>query len=427
MEEVDIGCGCSATLPPKTWHQKLTARFWNPSHAPDLPHALGTHPMITQAWSGLDPTQVWDMHTHLAGTGDSGNGIEIHPTMLSWWHPRAFFSRLFYENGSGTHTAQGKDHAYVNRMANLLVQMRPHAAQAHPKALLFAFDRYYDEKGEAHPARSTFYVPNHTVAAAVRAHPQAFEWAASIHPYREDALDELEQAVADGACAIKWLPAAMNMDPDSPRCDAFYEALVRHNLPMIIHCGKEEAVKTSEAQAFGNPLKLKRLLDHGVRTVVAHCASSGDDIDLEQGPNGPRVSSFELFARMMDRPEYAPRLFGDISAIVLRNRHPQVLQTLLTRQDWHPRLLNGSDYPLPGIVPITSPSALARAGLLDKELCEPLNRVREHNPLYFDFLLKRHLQWDGIRFPTCTFETRAFFQRAHELPSHQNTSPNRAD
>ena len=56
--------------------------------------------------------------------------------------------------------------------------------------------------------------------------PRDFEWVASIHPYRTDALEALEQAKRDGARAVKWLPSAMGIDPASPRCDRFYRASV---------------------------------------------------------------------------------------------------------------------------------------------------------------------------------------------------------
>ena len=42
-----------------------------------------------------------------------------------------------------------------------------------------------------------------------------------------DALEALEHAASLGCIAVKWLPNAMNIDPSSARCDAFYEAMKR--------------------------------------------------------------------------------------------------------------------------------------------------------------------------------------------------------
>ena len=43
----------------------------------------------------------------------------------------------------------------------------------------------------------------------------------------------------DGARAVKWLPSAMGIDPASAKCDRFYEALNRLDLPLIAHAGLE--------------------------------------------------------------------------------------------------------------------------------------------------------------------------------------------
>ena len=66
----------------------------------------------------------------------------------------------------------------------------------------------------------------------------------------------------------------------------------------------------------------------------------------------------------MDEPRYRGNLFGDIAAITQGNRMG-VVATLLERRDWHARLLNGSDYPLPGVVPLIYLQALAERQLLD--------------------------------------------------------------
>jgi hypothetical protein len=54
---------------------------------------------------------------------------------------------------------------------------------------------------------------------------------------------------------------------------------------------------------------------------------------------------------MMGEARYEKLLFADISALTQRNRSVEMLRLLIERSEWHPRLLNGSDYPLPGIVP----------------------------------------------------------------------------
>ena len=357
------------------------------------------------AWEGIDPAGVWDSHTHLVGVGDSGSGVYVNPAMTRPANPLLYARFLFYLNAGCVHDAPGKvDETYVARLLNLIAGMR-----AGFKTMLFAFDATVDAHGAPRLEQTMFHVPNEYAAAVARRHPMQFEWVASIHPYRADAVDRLAAAAQAGALAVKWLPNAMLIDPAAPRCDPFYDALVRFNLPLITHAGYEAAVHSPEGQSLGNPLRLRRPLDRGVRVVVAHCASLGEDVDLDRGPNGPRGSSFSLFARLMGEERYQGRLFGDISAMILRNRVGEPLAQVLERTEWHARLLNGSDYPLPAILPVISVEALIRDGFLAAELGPLLRDLREHNPLLFDFVLKRNLSSKGRRFDPRVFATRSFF------------------
>jgi mannonate dehydratase len=217
---------------------------------------------------------------------------------------------------------------------------------------------------------------------------------ASIHPYRADALARLDHALQAGAVAVKWLPSAMNIDLRDPRCRPFYDRLARAGLPLIVHCGEEKAVPGAGRHELGNPLLVRHALAHGATVVVAHCASLGHALDTDRS-SAPAVPAFDLFARLMDEPAQGGRLLGDISAVFQANRTPQVWRTVLRRQDWHARLLHGSDHPLPGVMPLFSPARLQRAGLLAEADVPVLNQVREHNPLLFDLVLKRRLRLPG--------------------------------
>lgn len=385
--------------------QRSPALF-NACHAL-LPPATAAHELVQSAWAGVDAKRFLDCHVHLVGTGDSGSGIEVHPRMESLFHPLQYAQRLFYLNAGCVHDAPGRiDDSYVERLQNLVDGLPPGA-----RLLLFAFDRFHDVDGRADPDRSSFYTPNAYARSVADRHPQVFAWAASIHPYRVDCVEELAAAVRAGARAVKWLPPAMGIDPSSPLCDRFYAALASHDVPLISHAGEERAVDGGDLQAFGNPLLLRRPLDHGVRVVVAHCASIGSAVDLDRGANGPQATCFDLFARLMGEARYDKLLFADISALTLRNRSAEIVRTVIERSEWHPRLLNGSDYPLPGIVPLISPAEFAERGMLPQSAVPVLETIRQHNPLLFDFVLKRHLSAGARRFAASVFETRSFFER----------------
>lgn len=388
------------------WRYWPEQGLWNPCLAP-LPRRLASHELVQAAWSGIDAAQVWDAHAHLVGTGDSDSGIFVNPAMLSLASPAQYARRLFFLNAGCAHDAPGSvDRAYVERLHNLLDGMPG------TKLMLLAFDRTHDERGEPDLEHTAFHVPNAYARDTARAHPQYFEWAASVHPHAPDALERLEQAKRDGARAVKWLPAAMGIDPASSRIQKYYEAMTALDLPLISHAGEERAVLGRDAHDFGNPLRLRRALDAGVRVVIAHCASMGSDRDLDQGPNGPYVDSFLLFSRMMEERRHEKNLFGDISAMTQINRAGPALKRVIEDESWHARLLNGSDYPLPGVMPLFSVQHLVSVGLLSPSFSEVLTDIRRHNPLLFDFVLKRALRSGGRRLPARVFETRAFFMRS---------------
>lgn len=401
--------GAAAIAAWRLWPEQ---GLWNPCLA-QLPRRLAAHPLVKAAWEGLDPALVWDAHSHLVGTGDSGSGIRVNPRMESLLNPGEYARRLFFLNaGCAQSDETGVDAAYVARMLTLLAGLAPGA-----KMLLFAFERAFDAQGEVQWQQTGIYVPDAYARDTARRYPQVFEWVASIHPYRRDCVEALQQAKTDGARAVKWLPAAMGMDPGSPLCDRFYAAAARLGLPLISHAGLERAVLGSDRQDFGNPLRLRRALDAGLRVIVAHCASMGQDRDLDKGENGPYVDSFELFERLMAEPRHVGRLFGDISAMTQTNRAGTALARAIRAEHWQPRLLNGSDYPLPGIMPIFSVEYLVSLGLLDAAAAPVLTEIRAHNPLLFDFVLKRSLRADGRRFANSVFETRGFFERVSSTAS----------
>ena len=362
---------------------------------------------IDSAWRGLQPEKVWDVHTHLFGNGRSGSGIYVESDFDRPLTPQGFVRRTFFMNGGCVGDDEDRlDQGMVRRLVELVDRFPPGA-----KVMLLAFDLTHDENGRPRNDLTTFAVPNEYARRVAAARPDRFEWIASVHPYREDAVARLELAARNGARAVKWLPPSMGIDPAHRRCVAFYEALRRTKLPLLVHIGEEQAVAGAERHELSNPLHLRHPLDLGVRVIAAHCATLGEspDIDAVKNPDkAPMVANFDLFARLMADKRYERLLFGDISAITQVNR-AQYVPALLAKREWHPRLLNGSDYPLPGIMPLFSLKSFAAEGLIDEKLAVALRDARHANALLFDFALKRHLSYRGQRFPASVFETRDFF------------------
>lgn len=371
-----------------------------------LPEALRNHPLVRAAFDGLDASRIWDCHAHLLGNGDSGSGCWINPQLESVLYPRQYLQKKFFLNAACVEEKQFRvDHDFVARLAQ-----HADAFPAGAGLMLFAFDQTYREDGSLDKARAAFHVPNAYAAQVAREYPQRFRFVGSVHPYRRDVESALRRVAADGAVAIKWLPSAMGIDPGSARCDVFYATLAKLGLPLISHAGHERAVKGAHQQHFGNPLRLRRALEHGVKVVVAHCATMGEDRDIDRGPNGRYVESFELFARLMAEARWQRQLFGDISAI-LQNNRAKYLPMLLARQEWHGRLFNGSDYPLPGVMPLFSVDNMVEQRWLSAGEAVLIKQLREYNPLMFDFVLKRTLRIGGRKLADPIFESGAFFNR----------------
>jgi uncharacterized protein len=373
----------------------------NPCRGP-LPADLASHDIVLAALAGLDTARLIDTHAHLLGTGDAGSGCTVHPHTSQWWHPGEVLRRQVILNGACVPSdAPSVDRAYVQRLRDLAADF-PSGA----RWWLFAFEQAHDDSGLAQPELSTFYVPNAYAAQVARLHADRFDWVASIHPYRQDAVAQLEVALKTGAVAVKWLPSAMNIDLRDPRCRAFCERLAAASVPLIVHCGEEKAVPGAHRDELGNPLHVRHVLQYGTRVVMAHCASLGLAADTDQ-TSAPLVPAFNLFARLMDEAAWKGQLMGDISAVFQVNRSAEVWRAVLQNERWHGRLLHGSDHPLPGVMPLFSVPKLQRAGFLAATDVVPLERIREHNPLLFDLLLKRRLRLGGVALPAAVFEAQA--------------------
>jgi predicted TIM-barrel fold metal-dependent hydrolase len=343
-----------------------------------------TRKLITDALAELDGGRLVDHHTHVLAIGTSATGAFVNPRVLGGVN----LERLkfwIYSSAAGIRDEKNADREYLARLVRLA-----RAIKSGGKYRILAFDKHYNMDGTANLEKTYMYVPNRYIVEIAAQHPDIFLPVVSIHPYRRDALQELDRWGKAGIRYIKWLPNAMGMDPANPAIDPFYVKMREHGMILLSHGGEEQAVEADEDQRLANPLRLRRPLELGVRVVVAHAASLGSCEDQENGGN--TASCFDLFIRMMDEPKYRRLLFGEISAMLQFNRMPVPLATLLQREDLHYRLVNGSDYPLPAVNSLIWTRALARDGFITAAERDALNQVYDYNPLLFDLALKRTIR-----------------------------------
>jgi len=352
---------------------------------------------VERAFADIEGRALLDSHVHIIGMGTGGSGAYANPKLLTWKHPASHVKASLILKAAGVTDLALADEQYVGQLLKW--------AQEFPAPLALAilgFDYHYTKDGAKDLGKTEFYVPDEYIVRLAELHPGRMIPVVSIHPYAPDALERLDRCAKAGARLVKWLPNAQGMDPLDPDVDPFYQTMARHNMALLCHTGGETSV-SSDAQRLGNPLRLRRPLDLGVAVIMAHVGNTGSNDDLDNP--GKRASNFVLALRMLDDPRYRDRLYSDISMITGTSRNHRDIRILLERADLFPRLINGSDYPLPAVDVAVSPILLQFAGLITDEERRHLAEIRRKNPLLFDFVLKRTLKnpKTGVRFPASMF------------------------
>ncbi|MDB9743956.1 hypothetical protein OAA91_00350 [Fibrobacterales bacterium] len=341
--------------------------------------------LILESLNRLDSTEIVDIHMHVVGNGSSGSGAWINPEMTDWLSFKKNLQYKVYKSASGVTEDSLLDQQAFERLS-YLIQNHSYGG----RYFIMAFDSYYHKNGEIDLHKTEFYIPNNYVWKLAQTNPK-MEAIVSIHPYRKDAIQEVQKWGKKGVRFIKWLPNAMGMDAADSNLIPFYQEVKKHNMTILTHVGEEKAVESEDDQKLGNPLRFRLPLNMGVKVIMAHCASLGEDTDFDH-PDLIERSSFELFERMMDNPKYNGILFGDISAIMLSNRLGKPLLTVLNRTDWHRRLIQGSDYPIPAVNILVRLSPLHKQGFITQDEKEALEELYKVNPLLFDLVLKTFLK-----------------------------------
>lgn len=311
----------------------------------------------------MPTTPLTDIHCHTAGTGAGGSGCFVSPALRGNWRYRIYLKAF---GVTEKELEQQGDALILQRLSRSLAESRTVGS-----AVVLAMDGVIDENGALDRARTEVYIPNDFLARETRRYPNLL-FGASINPFRKDAVQRLDQAVADGAVLLKWLPSIQLIDPVDERLVPFYLRLKELGLPLLTHTG-EEGSFTRQQNELADPERLRLPLSLGVTVIAAHAASNGR--------NGGEPN-FERFLRLCSE---FPNLYADISALTQANRLGH-LSRLLRHQELHGRLLYGTDMPLPA-TGITSPwfhaYRLAPWALF--------RILREKNPWDRDVELKRAL------------------------------------
>ncbi len=362
--------------------------------------------LIEKSFEDLGGYSLIDYHTHMLGLGTDCKDCFVHPASYDFFSPLRRFRFNIYMSASGIGNPKRADQEYLDRLVRLI-----RGTNYPMKSALLAFDKHHNLDGSEDLEKTEFYVPNSIVFELSERYPDIFIPVISVHPYRVDAIEELDMWGRKGVRMVKWLPNAMGIDPSHPRVSEFYSTMKRYDMILLSHTGDEKAVHAEEDQKLGNPLLLRTALNYGVKVIMAHSASLGTCDDLDSLDNG-KVPCFDLFLKMMEEERYDGLLYGEISAMLQYNRMPTPIQEILRRPELHPRLVNGSDYPLVAVNVLIRTSELAEGGFITEQERKDLNEIYDFNPLLFDFVLKRTINLPGTakKLPPSVF-TRNLFRK----------------
>jgi predicted TIM-barrel fold metal-dependent hydrolase len=347
--------------------------------------------LVDLAWRDMQGKMAYDDHVHVLGDNEKENGTFINPAGKMILNVTHYFRMQAYLSAGQVKDNKKIDEQYITHLVKLARNL------GHPIRLhLLAFDKYYAREGSVVLSKTEFYVPNDFVMKLARTYPDVFVSVISVHPYRKDAIAELEKWAGQGVRMIKWIPNVQGINPADETIGPFYRAMKRLNMILLCHAGEEYALDSHGQQDFGNPLLLRKPLDCGVKVIIAHCASAGKNIDLDHPEKG-KLHNFDLFMRLMNEKKYEGLLFADISGITQFNRMDKALATMIARKDLHARLVNGSDYPLPAVNILIHTGKLAKQGFINREEQKALYEIYDYNPLLFDFVLKRIVRLPGTK------------------------------
>ncbi len=280
----------------------------------------------------LEDRHIIDWHAHAAGLGYGGSGAFISEQLRNNFRFRFF---LKWMGVTEKELAAEGDQIIIRRMSETLSR-----SKYVDQVVVLAMDGAVDPAtGVLDRENTHLYAPNEYVARETAKYPNLL-FGASINPNRKNSIELLEQAAAQGAVLVKWIPSIMAIDPSDPSFIPFYRKMAELGIPLLSHTGMEKSF-THAHDELSDPLRLALPLRHGVTVIAAHLAATGK---TEGQDNIERL--LQMFAAY-------PNLYADISSLTQINRLGHLVKALkvpgLTE-----RLLYGTDWPLQ-FFPLVSP------------------------------------------------------------------------
>lgn len=276
-------------------------------------------------------TETIDMHVHFGAPNDPASGCywsETFENTAAYWFMKLMSGSLFKKLTI----------ADIEKKLLKIINDSKHV----DKCVLLAMDKVYDENGNPKDDETHLYVPNKYIKTLSENNARVL-FGASVHPYRADWENELKYSILNGACLCKWIPSSQQIDPENNKCVPFYQTLADHNFPLLVHCGPEYAIPTSNKayKEMNNPKHLRTALNMGVTVIIAHCSLPYlNMLDVEY-----QDDLAEFYSLFEDAEPNDWKLYADVSALATTLRSSYIPDIKIKIP--HEKLLFGSDYPLP--------------------------------------------------------------------------------
>lgn len=267
---------------------------------------------------------ILDLHVHISAMTDG------HGSMSRRLLDSAAFRFMRWRLGLVGEDA-GTERALEAKLSATLAESGVDAA------VVLAFDGVHDRDGNFDHRNTHLYVTNDYVIELCRRHDNML-FGASIHPYRKDAIQELERCIEAGAVLVKWLPPTQGMDPADDLCRPLYEAMAHHGIPLLCHSGGELSLPRVDDR-LEDPGLVEPALQMGVKVILAHCGTRSSPFGKDYLPT---------FMRLAQDYEHC---YGDTSAMTLPAR-AYGLRAVLKHPAVSQKLLHGSDWPIIAIPPL---------------------------------------------------------------------------
>lgn len=266
-----------------------------------------------------------DFHVHLTGAGCCNSGIFLSD---GFKRRPTFLAIRYMQKVTDEQLVTDIDELWVKRIQNLVSE-----SKFVSQAVTLCLDKVYSDNGVAQDELTQMYVPNSWGEKIVRASQGKLLFGASVHPYRKDAVQELERLKHQSVTLIKWLPSVLGVDPVHKNCHAFYAALRDLKIPLLSHTDTERTfAHLGPNWAEKNHInRLRTALEMGVTVIAAHAGTP------------TQMDELEALAKQF------PNLYADTSGLFnpVRARAAVALFKRAKNSILRERLLFASDWPVP--------------------------------------------------------------------------------